>query len=77
MSIADGLSAKPVVSEAESIFELLPGCKKLLSNTRKLHQIQLQAIDRLLDRGVLMPLPAYSHPVTEKECSGGLLAYPA
>ena len=66
MTVADGLSAKPVVSDAESVLELLPGRKKELSNTRKSHQIPLQAIDRLLDEGAPMPLHVYSHPETEK-----------
>ena len=60
MTVADGLTAKPVFSDTESVLELLPGHKKELINSKKSHQIPLQAIDRLLDEGASMPLNVYS-----------------
>ena len=62
---SDCLSAKPVVTDAESVLELIPGRKVDLSNTKRSHHIALQAIDRLLEGGASKPLHEYSHPETE------------
>ena len=42
MTTAEGVSTKPVVSDAKAILDILPGRKAELRNTRKKHSIPLQ-----------------------------------
>jgi hypothetical protein len=66
MTIAEGVSTKPVVSDAKAVLDILPGRKDELRNTRKKHSIPLAAMDRLLDGGARLPLHVKAHPEKHK-----------
>ena len=66
MTTADGVSTKPVVSDAQAVLNILPDRKAELRNTRKKHSIPLAAMDRLLDGGARLPLHVKAHPEKHK-----------
>ena len=66
MTTAEGISTKPVVSDAKAVLDILPGRKAELRNTRKKHSIPLAAMDRLLDGGARLPVHVKAHPEKHK-----------
>jgi len=66
MTTADGVSVKPVVSDAKAVLNILPDRKAELRNTRKKHSIPLAAMDRLLDGGARLPMHVKAHPEKHK-----------
>jgi hypothetical protein len=66
MTMAEGVSTKPVMSDAKAVLDILPDRKAELRNTRKKHSIPLAAMDRLLDGGARLPMHVKAHPEKHK-----------
>ena len=66
MTAGANLSSKPVMSDAESIINMLPHRKEELRNTHKTHHTLLTAIDLLIAAGSPLPQHIRSHPEKHK-----------